>query len=472
MASHHHRPITTTTTNPCCCCCYYTCPPPPDPLLHPLNPQIQHPPPQPYHHHSPPQPYHHSPYLNAPCDPQIFHHHHHHHHHQQQQQTPHYPPPTHQKNQDLFPFHHYHHLQEQTQPTVSSLLRRIAALESSLLLRQRHFHYSADSTSSFSLRASAARTIQTHFRAFLVRRSRTLRQLKELASIKSTLNALKASISDNTHIDSQALSRRAMDLLLKLDSIQGGDPMIRDGKRSISRDLIRFLEFIDGVSVKRNRVSTIALKSVRLGATGNKSRVFYSGQKIGAANFVDFAGDERELMEKQRNRGEKIRGIYRVNEDDDEEGIEIENPRISINGMMASSHNRNGGLVKRHGGDQATVKKTVRFAENGNVSRVSITTHDPSSSEEDGSGSIDDERGLVDTLCREVQEIGGFSKGSENDDEEAHTEDGESAETNKFEIRGQYVDDDGDFVFSAPLPVKMESRTDLVKNRKVVRIVN
>ena len=253
--------------------------------------------------------------------------------------------------------------------------------------------------------------------------------------------------------------------------LQGGDPMIRDGKRSISRDLIRFLEFIDGVSVKRNRVSTIALKSVRLGGTGNKARFFYSGQQIAAANFVDFAGDERELVEKQRNRGDKIRGISRVYEDDDGAGIEIGNPKISINGMMGSNRNRNGGLVKRHDGDQAKVKKTVSFADNGNVSRVSITTHDPSSSE-DGSDLIDDERELVDTLCREVQEIGGFSKGYENDDEEAHTENGESPETNKFEIRGQYVDDDGDFVFSAPLPVKMESRTDLVKNRKVVRVAN
>ncbi|PSS30496.1 BAG family molecular chaperone regulator 8 like [Actinidia chinensis var. chinensis] len=447
-ANHHCHPIT--TTNPCCCCCYSTCcnPPPPDPLLHPLNPQIHHhPPPQPYHHH-------HSPYLNPPYDPQIFHH--------QRQQTPHYPPPTHQKNQDLFQFHPYHH-QDETRPNVSCILHRVAALESSLLLLR---HFSADSASSFSLRATAARTIQTHFRVFLVRRSHTLRQLKELASIKSTVNALKASISDNTHLDSQAVSRRAMDLLLKLDFVQGGDPMIRHGKRSISRDLIRFLEFIDGVSVKRNRVSSIASHNVRLGGTGNKSRVFYSDQKIGAANFVDFAGDERELMEKQRNRGEKIRGISRACEEEEyEEGIEIGNPRISINGMMGSSHNRNGGLVKRHGGNHAKVKKTVSFAENGNVSRVSITTQEPNLSE-DGSGSIDDKRELVDTLCREVQEIGCFSKGSENDDEEARTENGVSPETNKFEFRGPYVNDDGEFAFLSPLPVKMESRTDLVKKQK------
>ncbi|KAK9271535.1 hypothetical protein L1049_001895 [Liquidambar formosana] len=56
-----------------------------------------------------------------------------------------------------------------------------------------------------------------------------------------------------------------MDLLLKLDSIQGGDPMIRDGKRSISRDLLRFLEFVDGVSVKRHQLSTKAMKTVRFG---------------------------------------------------------------------------------------------------------------------------------------------------------------------------------------------------------------
>ena len=62
--------------------------------------------------------------------------------------------------------------------------------------------------------------IQTHFCVFLVRRSRTLRNLKGLALIKSTFNSLKWSISSETHFDFDALSQKAMELLLKLDTIQ------------------------------------------------------------------------------------------------------------------------------------------------------------------------------------------------------------------------------------------------------------
>ncbi|KAI8020409.1 hypothetical protein LOK49_LG04G03432 [Camellia lanceoleosa] len=448
MASHHHHCHHPPRVAAACCCCHYsTCctPPAPDPFLN-------HPPP-------PPQSHCHSPYLNPPHETFLHH----------------PPPPTHQrKYQEEFQLHQQ--TQTRTQPVVSSLLRRIAALESSLR-RQ----YSA---SSNSLRDAAARTIQTHFRAFLVRRSRTLRQLKDLASVKSTLNSFKSSFVDNAHLHSQAFSRRAMNLLHKLDSIQGGDPMIRDGKRSIRIDIIRFIEFIDGVSKKRSEISSIDLKNARFGRTGNKSRVLYGGQKISIADFREMAGDERVLVEKLRGRVEKIHGFSRVSEDDydeEEEGIELENPRIFINGNVCASHNREGGLVKRQGGVQPKVKKNVSFADNGNVSRVFLSTHEPISTGDtnssDGSVSIDEERELVDNLCREVEEIRGLSNGSQDDDE-AHTEDGSErnprrnlgAEEN-YEISGHHEGENGNFVFSAPLPVKMESKADLMKKRKAVKIV-
>ena len=68
--------------------------------------------------------------------------------------------------------------------------------------------------------------IQTHFCVFLVRRSRTLRNLKGLALIKSTFNSLQWSISSETHFDFDALSQKAMELLLKLDSIQVNDSWV------------------------------------------------------------------------------------------------------------------------------------------------------------------------------------------------------------------------------------------------------
>lgn len=107
--------------------------------------------------------------------------------------------------------------QQQAHSIISSLLCRIEALEASLGQFSSH---RSRSSYSHSLRDSAARVIQTHFRAFLVRRSRTLGQLKDLALIKSAFNSLKSLLSNDTHFDIRALSRNAMDLLLKLDSIQ------------------------------------------------------------------------------------------------------------------------------------------------------------------------------------------------------------------------------------------------------------
>ena len=41
--------------------------------------------------------------------------------------------------------------------------------------------------------------------------------------------------------------------------------MIRDGKRSISKDLVRFLEFIDGIALKRHGLSFKAMKNMNFG---------------------------------------------------------------------------------------------------------------------------------------------------------------------------------------------------------------
>ncbi|KAA8547928.1 hypothetical protein F0562_004357 [Nyssa sinensis] len=436
--------------------------PPLDPLLQSTASHLVHPPTQPHLF---------SPYHNPPLDPYNAHH----------QQTQYYPCQTHHKKQQQFQQHDRRQQQQQLQQSqhiVTSLLHRIDALESSI----RHQIY-ANPTSFYSVRDAAACTIQTHFRAFLVRRSRTLRQLKDLAFIKSTLNTLKASLSDNTHHDSQTLYHKAIDLLIKLDNIQGGDPMIRDGKRSVSRELIRFIEFIDGVSVKKKELSSRRGKNERWTGTGNKSRVLYSGHRMGNAECGDLDGDERNLMEKLRGRVEKLQGLSRVLEDDDEGDVGLENPNIPNNGRFGFSQNRSGGLVERSGGVQAKVKKSVSFADNGDVSRVFRSSHEPISSGDvnsrDGCGSIDDERELVDNLCKEIEEIGSFAKETEDDDEEGNMEDGGSSQINdgernprtaegNYEIRGQ----NGNFAFSAPLPVQMESRADLLKKKKAIKIVN
>lgn len=123
---------------------------------------------------------------------------------------------------------------------LSCLLRKIDDLESSLNEFAGRYDQRRDRYST--LRDSAARVIQTRFRPYLVRRSVSFRHLKELALIKSSFVSLKSSV----------VFRKATDLLLQLDSIKGRvDPMIRSSKRSLSRDLVRFLHYIDDCAVRR-----------------------------------------------------------------------------------------------------------------------------------------------------------------------------------------------------------------------------
>ncbi|KAK9272562.1 hypothetical protein L1049_002936 [Liquidambar formosana] len=206
--------------------------------------------------------------------------------------------------------------------------------------------------------------------------------------------------------------------------------------------------------------------------------------------------DQREIMEKLRDQVDNIRGFSRVSENE-EEGVELEgfqhisddeeNPKVTIYGKNGISKIRNGVLVNRHG-VPSRVKKSVSFAESGNVTRVFASTHEPISSGDgtsfDGGVSIDDQRELVERLCSEDEEIGGSSSVSE-DEEEAQMDNGGSPQTTvdegnprrglrsegDYEISGHYPGQDGNFVFSPPLPVKMESRADLMKKRKAVKII-
>ncbi|KAG8086079.1 hypothetical protein GUJ93_ZPchr0010g8145 [Zizania palustris] len=164
---------------------------------------------------------------------------------------------------------------------LHSLLRRVAALESTIPHcfpsapvppprpnHRRHrvvAHHDEEeeedappspprrTRAALSARERAARTIQAHFRRVLVRRSRTLRQLKELAVLRSKAAALRGSLSGRRGAgDPAGISEATMNLLFHLDAIQGEDPMIREGKRAVSRELTRILEFVDKVLVKEH----------------------------------------------------------------------------------------------------------------------------------------------------------------------------------------------------------------------------
>ncbi|KAL3844620.1 hypothetical protein ACJIZ3_002023 [Penstemon smallii] len=384
------------------------------------------------------------------------------------------PPDTYPHHPNLHQYHpHFeeHYLQEekQTHPTVSSLILRISALESALRRR-------SSSSSSFphSLRDAAARTIQTHFRAFLLRRSRTLRQLKELSSIKLTLSIIKSSVSEKTHFDCNVVYGKAMALLRKLDTIQGGDPMVRDGKSSISREINKFLDFIGGFLVERRELSSRV--NVRYGRNNMKYRVLGNERKMGN---VKYGGLERVNEDKLKGLLKKIDKLEDVLEE--EESEVIESPVIR-------KHIVNGGLAKLHGRVQPTVKKSVSFADDGKVYKFLRKNREPFLDEDCGDDIFKDDlvgaRELGGDLCLEVEEIGVSPKEPEDDDdeEESHSEDGGSKASSEGEkdfrsypisegnlVRMRHNQGENDtFVFSAPLPVKMETRADLIEKRNKI----
>ncbi|KAG8068059.1 hypothetical protein GUJ93_ZPchr0005g14374 [Zizania palustris] len=278
---HHHEPPPPACCS-CCCGCgsacsapasfYYPAPPPPssgsDHLLHAIAAHLLGSAPP---HQAPPQP---QPQAQAPpAPPPAAAHHAYPYPYQYQYQQP-KPQPQPQAN----PSDHGHLL-------LHSLLRRVAALESTIPHcfpsapvpppRANHRRHRVathqdegeddgeeDAPPSPPRRARptsparerAARIIQAHFRRFLARRSRTLRQLNELAVLRSKAAALRRSLSGRRGTgDPASLTEAVKGLVFHLHAIQGGDPMIQEGKRAISGELSQIMEFIDKVLVKDHK---------------------------------------------------------------------------------------------------------------------------------------------------------------------------------------------------------------------------
>ncbi|CAL9248094.1 unnamed protein product [Arabidopsis halleri] len=371
------------------------------------------------------------------------------------------------------------------QVVLSCLLRKIDDLESSLNKFSAFYEQRRDRHST--LRDSAARVIQTHFRSYLVHRSISFRQLKELAMIKSSFVSLKSSVSGKPIFPFKIVSRKATDLLLQLDSIQGRiDPMIRSSKRSLSRDLVRFLQYVDDCAVKRcefvaksaisvSRRSKLNGKKpqgfgVAEDRTNEKSRnqmgnnfVTSSEDEDNNADMTDdseevpvSSSDKKKVASSKSRTGHVIKGsvvktpvrkfvvldknrnlcqvygnrhdLTSSAEDDSVDGDEETLVMSRGNGRRQSLKTRNGVLVKGNGGKTTRVVKTVSFDENGNVCKVYGDTPESSISEEDDStsGSNDgngDEKGNA----NEVEEIKYVPKENESfEDEEKEEEETDS----------------------------------------------
>ncbi|WVZ03315.1 hypothetical protein V8G54_024121 [Vigna mungo] len=99
----------------------------------------------------------------------------------------------------------------------------------------------------------AALLIQISFRAYLIRRSKALRALRELAVAKSKLKEIRAQFNNfsyRRHVardaeERQRFSEKIIVLLLTVDAIEGADIMVRSAKRSMVDELEAMLDVVD-----------------------------------------------------------------------------------------------------------------------------------------------------------------------------------------------------------------------------------
>ncbi|KAI4332667.1 hypothetical protein L6164_017557 [Bauhinia variegata] len=111
----------------------------------------------------------------------------------------------------------------------------------------------------------AAILIQINFRAYLIRRSKSLRALRELAVAKSKLKEIRAQFNNFAYRrrvardagERQRFSEKIIVLLLTVDAIEGADLLVRSAKRSMVDELEAMLDVVDpqpagrSLSIKR-----------------------------------------------------------------------------------------------------------------------------------------------------------------------------------------------------------------------------
>lgn len=152
--------------------------------------------------------------------------------------------------------------------------------------------------------------------------------------------------------------------------------MIRNSKRSLSRDLVRFLQYIDDCAIKRFDFVSKSARNVTFTGSGSKLRDSDGKMPQG------FGVAEDRTIEKLRNRIGKVFVTSSGEEDlmtDDDEDVPVIDKR-----KVGSSRSRIGVVVK--GNElKPCVRKPVVFDKNRNVYKVYGDTHDLTSSAEDDS---------------------------------------------------------------------------------------
>lgn len=288
-----------------------------------------------------------------------------------------------------------------------------------------------------------------------------MRQFKDLAYIKSSVSFLKSYLSRNGFVDFDSLSGKATDLLVQLDSIQSGDQVIRESKRSITREIVQFLEMVDGVFVKRHQVLTKTMKNMRMGRNDGSRR---SSERDVGSKSRNTGSNERKLIANLRERVERIGRMSKALEDEqvddaETEGFEhVDDEDGDIIGLTNNYPVQNGVPVKKNT-LRANAKKHVCFMEDGNVVRVY------------------DIDGDIRRTFQDIDEVEDSSKGrqeeeeaeSDNEQPSLRSEDGKKRVSHE-DGESQYYQDE-EFTFAAPEQVKMEARAELLSRKAGVKIV-
>ncbi|OMP08553.1 hypothetical protein COLO4_06360 [Corchorus olitorius] len=107
--------------------------------------------------------------------------------------------------------------------------------------------------------AEAARLIQSAYRGFAVRKWEPLKKLKQIAKVREQVDEVRNRIQalessfDSKKDDRQRLviGEMIMSLLLKLDTIQGLHPSVRDARKSLAKELVILQEKLDSLTSKQ-----------------------------------------------------------------------------------------------------------------------------------------------------------------------------------------------------------------------------
>ncbi|KAL1192165.1 BAG family molecular chaperone regulator 6 [Cardamine amara subsp. amara] len=151
----------------------------------------------------------------------------------------------------------------------------------------------------------AARNIQSRYRGYDVRRREPLKKLKEIATVREQMSDIKKRIqmlevSTDQHIEEKevvVLTEMVMNLLLKLDSVQGLHPSIRDYRKSLARELSDIQDKLDSLGNSKAIAEKEAVKeNVEITSQTSGSPVNLEHSQLADANKIVFDSDAERVF--------------------------------------------------------------------------------------------------------------------------------------------------------------------------------